>query len=120
MQKVKTFFLLMSALVLGGCIGYQPDQRVVGVFRASSGEAVDIRSDGLIVYIANKKEELVGLVTIDRDDPLSIRVIAPDTSPLVGTTISFSSDRQSIRVEWQDWKRAGAARPREFKKETPL
>ena len=72
--------------------------------------------DGRIVYVAGGKEEFVGLVTIDQESPLSIRVIAPDTSPLVGTKIIFTEDRTQASVEWQDMKPAGTARPRTFQK----
>lgn len=91
--------LIISAL-LAGCLGYQPDQRVVGNFKASSGEAIDIRHDGRIIFVSGGKQELIGLVTIAKDEPLSIHVIAPDTSPFVGTKIVFSSDRKEIKVEW--------------------
>lgn len=45
---------------------------------------------------------MVGLVTIDQEEPLAIRVIAPDTSPLVGTKMTFSAERTRISVEWAD------------------
>ena len=113
---MKALISLLIAVVLSGCVGYKPDQRVVGVFRAPAGEALDIMPDGRIVYVAGGKAEFVGLVTIDHESPLSVRVIAPDTSPLVGTKIVFSEDRGQVSVEWQNWKRAGADRPRTFEK----
>jgi hypothetical protein len=113
---MKALILLLFAVTLAGCVGYQPDKRVVGVFRAPAGEALDIKADGRIVYVAGGKEEFVGLVTIEQESPLSIRVFAPDTSPLVGTKIVFTEDRTQASVEWQDAKRSGSERPRTFQK----
>ena len=100
----RAFATLVMAL-LTACVGYQPDQRVVGSFEAPSGEVVVIRQDGRIFYVSGGKEEFLGLVTIDKEEPLSIRVIAPDTSRLVGTEITFSSNRRQITVEWPSWQR---------------
>ncbi len=110
---------IVICLALAGCVGYKPDQRVVGRFRAPAGEVVDIRSDGQIIFIGGGKKELVGLVTIDQEEPLAIRVIAPDTSPLVGTKITFLAERTRISVEWADWRDAGpkGGRPTEFRKD---
>jgi hypothetical protein len=117
---MKALISLLFAATLAGCVGYQPDQRVVGVFRAPAGEELDIKADGRIVYIAGGREEFVGLVTIDQESPLSIRVIAPDTSPLVGTKIIFTEGRTQASVEWQDARRAATVRPIEFRKKEPI
>lgn len=111
--------LVVICVALAGCFSYKPDQRVLGRFRAPAGEVIDIRSDGRIIFIAGAKKESVGLATIDREEPLSIRVIAPDTSPLVGTKIVFSAEQTQISVEWSEWRGAGpkGERPTEFRKE---
>jgi hypothetical protein len=100
-------------------LGYKPDQRVVGRFSAPGGEVVDIRSDGRITFVTGEGGELVGLVTVDEEEPLSVRVIAPDTSPLVGTKILFSPDRTRIRVEWAAWRPASTKgdKPTGFRRE---
>lgn len=113
---MKAVILLFIAAVLAGCSSYNPDQRVVGIFYATASEVLDIRPDGRIFYVAGGKKEFVGLVTIDQESPLSIRVIAPDTSPLVGTKIVFSEDQSRLMVEWPNWKRAGTDRPGSFRK----
>jgi hypothetical protein len=115
---MRVLALVVICVALVGCFSYKPDQRVVGRFGAPAGEVVDIRSDGRIIFIVGGKEELVGLVTIDQEEPLSIRVIAPDTSPLVGTKIVFSADGTQISVEWSAWRGAGpkGERPTEFRK----
>jgi len=109
--------MLLVCVVLAGC--YQPDKRAVGHFEASSGESLDILPSGQIMFTAAEGKERVGLVTIVRDHPLTIRVIAPDTSPLIGTTIVFSADRREIFVEWRDYRQAGdgQSRPTRFQKE---
>jgi hypothetical protein len=113
---MKIFVALIVSALLAGCLSYKPDQRVVGNFKALSGGAIDIRSDGRIIFVSGEKQELVGLVTIAREEPLSIHVIAPDTSPLVGTKIVFSSDRKEIKVAWQS-AIVGSPRPTVFRKE---
>lgn len=115
---MKSLASIIFCLVLSGCLSYRPDQRVVGRFQAASSEMIDIRSHGTILFISEKKDELVGLVTISKEDPLSIHVIGPDTSRLVGTKIIFSADRSSIAVVWPDWQRMkhGVDRPTEFQK----
>ena len=114
---MKVGFLLSISVLLCACIGYRLDQRVVGRFEAAAGEAVVIRTDGRIHYVTAGKEEFVGLVTIDSEKPLSIRVIAPDTSPLVGTKITFSDDNRQIAVDWSPLQRPGmsANRPTAFR-----
>ena len=90
--------------LLTACVGYRVDQRVVGHFEGPAGEAVVIEPDGRIVYVSAGREEFVGLITIDQEVPLSIRVIAPETSPLIGTTITFSEQRRQITVQWPAWQ----------------
>lgn len=116
---MRALAVFMICAGLAGCLSYKPDQRVVGRFRAATGEVLDIRPDNRIIFARGEKEELVGLVAIDGQEPLSIRVIAPDTSPLVGTHIVFSAEGTRISVEWPDWRNAGreSDRPTEFRKE---
>lgn len=115
---MKSVALFLICAALAGCLSYRPDQRVVGRFRAATGELLEIRSDGRIGFVAKGEEELVGLVTVDREEPLSIRVIAPDISPLVGTDIVFSADGTRISVAWADWRNpAPRDRPTEFRRE---
>jgi len=113
---MKLIIALFVCTLLGGCWSYQPDQRVVGRFHATSGEILEIRPDGRIVYEKEEKKVLVGLVTISKEAPLSIRVIAPDTSPLIGTKIVFSADRKEAEVEWQSAVPSDA-KPTSFRKE---
>jgi len=115
-KNMKSLAIVILCLVFSGCLSYRPDQRVVGRFQAVSGEVIDIRSDGAILFVSEKKDELVGLVSISKEDPLSIHVVGPDISRLVGTKIIFSADRSSIAVAWPDWQKAknGIDRPTEF------
>ena len=113
---MRNLSLLLLLLLPLGCIMYYPDQRVVGNFRAATGEVIDINSDGRIMYISTDRRELVGLVSIDNVEPLSIRIIAPDTSPLIGTVIVFSQNRKEIKVKWMDFG-DNVKRPTEFQKE---
>lgn len=82
---------------------YIPDQRVVGYYQATTGEIIDIKPDGRIMYIKDNKNEIVGLVSINTEEPLSIRIIAPDTSPLIGTIIEFSENRKDIAIKWSNF-----------------
>jgi hypothetical protein len=113
-MKVALAFILTGLLT--ACVSYRSDPRVVGRFETPAGEALTIKPDGRIVYSGAGREEFVGLVTIGQEIPLSIRVIAPDTSPLVSTKISFSEDRRQIVVEWPAWQRASGTtrRPTTF------
>ncbi len=99
---MKLAAVALASCVVAGCSSYLPDERVVGHFMATTGEAINIRSDGRIFFAHGANEEFVGMVTVTRDTPLTIFVVAPDTSPLVGTVIKFSADRQVLAVEWQD------------------
>jgi len=98
---MKVLATLIICALFGGCLSYKLDQRVVGHFEAPTGEAIDIRPDGWITYVTEKKVERVGLVSIGKEEPLTVHVIAPDTSPLVGTKMVFSGDRKEIVVEWE-------------------
>ena len=117
-QKMKIAAVIMMCVAVAGCLSFTPDPRVIGSFKATAGEVVDIRSDGRIFFASEKREEFVGLATISTQVPLSIHVVGPDTSPLVGTKIVFSPDGRSIEVEWPKWRRTGdRARPSKFQKE---
>lgn len=111
--------LCVICVASAGCLSYRTDQRVIGRFRAATGEVLDIRSDGWIHFVTRERDELVGLAAVDRDQPLSIRIIAPDTSPLVGTTITFWTGETRVTVDWADWRRLDpeSDRPTEFRKE---
>jgi hypothetical protein len=114
-MKIQT--ALIVCILLCGCISYNSDQRVVGRFKAPTGEVVVIRKDGLIVLQSDTKEERVGLVSISKNDPLTIHVLAPDTSPLVGTVIVFSENRNQIEVDWKSAVRPAASIPGIFIRE---
>lgn len=100
---------LVLAGLLSACVGYRGDQRVVGRFEAPAREVLVIQPDGKIFFENHGKREFIGLVTIDKEAPLSIRVIAPDISPFIGTRITFSDDRRHLAVEWPTWHRATAS-----------
>ena len=115
---MKPIVILSLLLLVAGCGRYQPDQRVIGRYQATGGEVLHIRSDGYIVFVREGKEEGVGLATVDEEEPLSVRVIAPDTSRLVGTKIVFNRDQSDIVVEWPKGGRAAQiVRPTAFHRE---
>lgn len=108
--------IFCGLLALGGCHLYRGDPRVVGTFRAVDAEEVSISADGAIQYAADQRHESVGLVTIERESPLTVVVIAPDTSPLVGSAFAFSADLKTVVVTWADARASATARPTVFRK----
>ncbi|WP_221033322.1 hypothetical protein [Actomonas aquatica] len=117
---MRILFAIALCVYWSGCVAYRPDQRVVGSFDAQRGESLIIGSDGRIYYVADGKEEFVGLVTVSRESPLTIRILGPDTSPLVGTEVVFSDDREFVSVDWQDMKSPEIMRSSSFKKKEPI
>lgn len=99
---MKCFVTLLACFLVAGCSSWLPDERVVGNFAAASGDTVTIGADGRIFHERGGRKEFVGMVTVTRDTPLTIFVVAPDSSPLVGTVITFSGDRKTVSVEWHD------------------
>ncbi len=95
---------ILCCMLIGltACTSHRPDARVVGYFQAPSGEAISIQSNGYVFFERKAGRERVGLASISRESPLSIHVVGPDISPLVGTQITFSSDRDEIAVEWPE------------------
>lgn len=117
---MRILFAIALSILGSGCVAYRPDQRVVGSFDAPFGDSLVVGSDGLIFYVADGKEEFVGLVTVSHESPLTIRIVGPDTSPLVGTEIVFSGDRDIVSVDWQDMKSPEKKRSSSFKKKEPI
>ena len=93
---------MLACLAIAACSSWLPDARVVGHFVGDDAAAIDITADGRIFYDHAAKKEFVGMVTVTRDTPLTIFVVAPDSSPFTGTVITFSANRQTLQVEWCD------------------
>ncbi len=113
---MRVFAPIVAVVALAGCAIYQPDQRVVGRFKAPTGEVVEIQPSGYMWFIDGAKKEMIGLVHIGREQPLTIRVVGPDTAPLVGTSIVFSADKRTITATWPSRVRTTPKgnRPTEF------
>ncbi|HET7534857.1 MAG TPA: hypothetical protein VFJ90_00285 [Candidatus Didemnitutus sp.] len=111
-----------ACFIVAGCTSWLPDERVVGVFRADNGNAIEIRSNGRIYFEDDTKKEFMGMVTVTRDTPITIFITTPDPSPFAGTVIKFSADRTNIEVEWSDWRRTlrGEGPPTRFQKDRSL
>jgi hypothetical protein len=112
---MKGLILIIACCLLAGCSSWRPDERVVGHFVSAEGAVIDITSDGRIFYGHEGKNEYVGFVTVTRDTPLTIFVVAPDSSQFTGTVIVFSANRQILTVEWRDVLRQ-RARSTQFEK----
>ena len=105
-------FIIIYAAVLSGCVSYKPDPRLVGHYEATTGEAIDIQLDGRIVYFFHDQVDFIGLMNVEKRNPIAVHVIAPDTAPLVGTKILFSADKSEIQVQWPTSIQASNSSPR--------
>ncbi len=112
-------FLLCWAALTACATGVQADPRVVGRFKAAGGEVVEIGTGGRIHFHSGNQTVSVGQGTVVAEQPLTLRVNAPENSPLVGTMIVFSPDQKAIFVKWWSWQRdsRSSGRPTDYRKE---
>ena len=112
-------FLFCWAALTACASGVQADRRVVGRFKAAGGEVVEICTNGHIYLHEGRQILPVGMFVIVAEKPLTLRVTAPESAPLVGTTMIFSADHRDIFVKWWSWQRdsRSSGRPNAFKKE---
>ncbi len=100
--------IALTALVsLVGCVTPSADSRLVGTYVGKDSESLTVMPDTRIYHsrISDGREQrlFVGYATATSSSPPgSLSIIAPDTSPFIGTSLQVSDDFQTVTVRWQN------------------
>ena len=103
------FIALLALLSLTGCVTPSADSRLVGTYLGKDSESLTILSDTRVYHTrvveGRVQRVLIGYAAAASSSPPgSLRIIAPDTSPFIGTSLQVSDDFQMITVRWQNYR----------------
>jgi hypothetical protein len=101
--------VLISLLGLGGCVTPSADSRLVGTYIGKGSESLTVLPDTRVYHtrVLDGREQrvLVGYAaTASSSSAGSLSIIAPDTSPFIGTSLQVSDDFRTITVRWQNYR----------------
>lgn len=109
MPPLAIVFLLITALGFAGCVTPSADSRLVGAYVGQNSESLTILPDTSVYHariVAGREQRtLIGYAaTESSSEPGSLSIIAPDTSPFVGTKLQMSDDFRTITVRWRNYR----------------
>ena len=112
MRKMKCYFglILLSALPwLTGCITLRADPRLVGPYLGEESESLVFLADTAVLHlkVVDGREErfFLGYAAAHSSTLGSLSIIAPDTSPFIGTSFQVSDDFSRVTVDWDNFRK---------------
>ena len=116
--------LLLIALLalhsLTGCVSPSADSRLVGTYVGKDSESLTILPDTRVYHtrLAGGQEQRVMIgyaaAASSSSPPGSFSIIAPDTSPFIGTSLQVSDDFRTVTVRWQNYRDPKDTRQTQF------
>jgi hypothetical protein len=102
-------FALMALLSLVGCVTPSADSRLLGTYFGKGSESLTVLPNTRVYHsrVLDGREQrvLVGYAAAASSSPPgSFSIIAPDTSPFIGTSLQVSDDFRTITVRWQNYR----------------
>lgn len=99
---------LLALLSLMGCVTPSADSRLVGTYLGKDSESLTILPDTRVYHtrVAEGREYRIMIgyaAAASSSPPGSLSIIAPDTSPFIGTHLQVSEDFRTITVSWQNY-----------------
>lgn len=109
MPRFIILIVLSVLLGLAGCVTPSADSRLVGTYVGDDAESLIILPDTRVYhsrFIEGREQRvLIGYAAVASSGPPgSLFIIAPDTSPFVGTSFQVSDDFRTITVRWQNYR----------------
>src|SRR5262245_11482969 len=100
---------LTALLNVVGCVTPSADSRLVGTYIGKESESLTILPDTRVYHtrLAGGQEQrvLIGYAAAASSSPPgSLSIIAPDTSPFIGTSLQVSDDCRTVTVRWQNYR----------------
>ena len=100
--------VLIAFVSLVGCITPAADSRSVGIYVGQDSESLTILPDTRNYHVrgVERREQriLIGYAAASSSSPPgSLPIIAPDTSPFIGTLLQVSDDFRAVTVRWQNY-----------------
>lgn len=117
----RLFIIIALAALLSvvGCVTPSADSRLVGTYVGKESESLTILPDTRVYHsrFAGGQEQrvLIGYAAAaSSSSPSSLSIIAPDTSPFIGTSLEVSDDFRTITVRWQNYRDPKDTRQTQF------
>lgn len=102
------FITLLALLSLAGCVSPAADSRLVGTYVGKDSESLTILPDTRVYHTrvveGRDQRVMIGYAAAASNPPGSLSIIAPDTSPFIGTSLQVSDDFHTITVRWQHYR----------------
>lgn len=110
---------LTALLSVVGCATPSADPRLVGTYVGEGSESLTILPNTRVYHTrlsgGQEHKVLIGYAaTTSGGRPGSLSIIAPDTSPFIGTALQVSDDFQMITVSWQNFRDPKDTRQTQF------
>jgi hypothetical protein len=108
MPRLANLIGLTALLGIVGCVAPSADSRLVGTYVGGDSESLVVLADTRVyhsrVLAGQEQRVLIGYAAAASSSPPgSLSIIAPDTSPFIGTSLQVSDDFQTITVHWQNY-----------------
>jgi hypothetical protein len=108
MPRAIVIIALTALLSVFGCVTPSADSRLVGTYVGKESEFLTILPDTRVYHArlvdGQEQRVLIGYAAAGSSTPPgSLFIIAPDTSPFIGTSLQMSDDFQTVTVRWQSY-----------------
>jgi len=109
---------LIAALGFVGCSAPSGNPKLVGTYVATNAESLVFLPDTRVLHVrvvdGREQRVLVGYTAFVSGASDTISIIAPDTSPFVGTRFQVDTNFTTITVDWRDLRSTNDVRQSYF------
>src|SRR5262245_45925389 len=113
---------LIAALGLVGCSAPSANPRLVGTYVATNAESLVFLADTRVLHVrvvdGREQRVFVGYTASVSGAPDTLSIIAPDTSPFVGTRFHVGTNFTKVTVDWRDLRSTNDVRQSYFERKS--
>jgi hypothetical protein len=105
MPRPAIVVVLAALLGLAGCVTPSANPQLVGTHDGKESKSLVFLPDMRVLHVlsvaGHEERDLLGYASTIRRTPDSLSIIAPDTSPFLGTSFRVSADFRTVTVHWR-------------------
>lgn len=120
MSRLASTIALIVVLGLAGCRAPSASPKVVGKYTATNAESLVFLPDTRVLHVrlvaGLEQQVMIGYASPVGGTPNTLSVIAPDTSPFVGTRFEIDTNFTKVTVHWNDLRRTNDVRQNYFER----
>src|SRR6266540_6214431 len=109
MSRLASTIALLAVLGFAGCSAPSANPKLVGTYIATNAESLVFLPDTRVLHVrlveGREQRVLIGYANSVSGAPDILSVIAPDTSPFIGTRFEVDTNFTKVTVHWNDLRR---------------